>query len=69
MTQTVESTPQLRVVHALAESRKARHHRDCFCRMFDRQFCNSADALWQARLNRLLESLNDPQAASPHGSH
>lgn len=55
MSRTLESTPQLRVIHALAESRKARHHKDCHCRMFDRWACNAADALWQTRLNRLLD--------------
>lgn len=42
---------------ALAEARRARHHRDCHCRLFDRQFCNAADALWQRALNRELEQL------------
>lgn len=42
---------------ALAESRKVRHHRDCHCRRFDRQFCNAADALWQRAVNRCLEQL------------
>lgn len=57
MSRTLESTPQLRVMFALAEARKVRHHKDCHCRMFDRQFCNAADALWQNKLNRELESL------------
>lgn len=57
MSRTLESTPQLRVMFALAEARRVRHHKDCHCRMFDRQFCNAADALWQNKLNRELESL------------
>lgn len=57
MSRTLESTPQLRVMFALAEARKVRHHKDCHCRMFDKQFCNAADALWQNKLNRELESL------------
>lgn len=57
MAPTLKSTPQLRVMFALAESRKARHHRDCHCRMFDRLYCNAADALWQNNLNRELDTL------------
>ena len=55
LSRTLQSTPELRVLHALAEARKARHHKDCRCRMFDRQFCNAADALWQNRMNRFLD--------------
>ena len=58
MSRTLESTPQLRIVAALSEARKARHHRDCHCRMFQRQFCNAVDALFQAKLNRELEALS-----------
>jgi len=57
MARTLESTPQLRATYALSESRKVRHHRDCHCRMFERQFCNAADALWQAKLNRELDEI------------
>lgn len=57
MAHVIESTPQLRAVYALAEARKARHHPTCHCRMFDRQFCNAADALWQNKLNRELETM------------
>lgn len=57
MARTLKSTPELRIMHALSESRKCRHHKDCYCRIFDRHFCNAADALWQNRLNRELESL------------
>lgn len=60
MSRTLQSTPQLRIVAALAESRKVRHHRDCQCGAFDRRFCNAADALWQAKLNRELESMKRP---------
>ena len=61
MSRTLQSTPELRVMFALAEARKVRHHKNCHCRMFDRQFCNAADALWQAKLNRELESITrDP---------
>lgn len=57
MAPTLKSTPQLRVMFALAESRKARHHRDCHCRMFDRRYCNAADALWSRALERELSKL------------
>lgn len=65
MTNTVP-TPNLdgiktRIVGALSEARKVRHHRDCHCRMFDRQFCNAADALWQRALNRLLDDLTEQE--------
>lgn len=60
MSRTLQSTPQLRIVAALAESRRARHHRDCQCRRFDHQFCSAADALWQAKLNRELEAWRRP---------
>lgn len=57
MASTLESTPQLRAMFALAEARKQRHHRDCCCRMFEHQFCNAADALWQNKLNRELDEI------------
>lgn len=57
MATIVESTPQLRAVYALSQARKHRHHRDCFCRMFDKLYCNAADALWQNKMNRELESI------------
>lgn len=57
MARTLESTPQLRAMMALSESRKARHHKDCFCRIFDGMFCNAADALWQNKLNRELDGI------------
>ena len=67
MARTLESTPQLRAIYALAQARRNRHHRDCFCRMFDKQFCNAADALWQNKLNRELDSIaHDPSPPSPH---
>ena len=59
MPRTVESPPQLRARFALAESRRHRHHPTCYCRMFDRQFCNAADALWQNKLNRELDAIKD----------
>jgi hypothetical protein len=52
---TDTTTSETRIMVALQESRKARHRRDCHCRMFDRQFCNAADALWQRAMNRELE--------------
>jgi len=53
----MESTPQLRILYALAESRRCRHHRDCRCGQFDHRFCNAADAMWQQKLNRELEAM------------
>jgi hypothetical protein len=58
MSRTLESTPQLRVIFALAEARKVRHHRDCHCRMWQKTACNAADALWTQKMNVELESLS-----------
>lgn len=52
-----ESTPQLRILYALSESRRCRHHRDCQCHTFAQLYCNAADALWQNKLNRELEEM------------
>lgn len=61
MSRTVQSTPELRVMFALAEARKARHHKDCHCRMFQKTACSAADALWTQKMNRELESITrDP---------
>lgn len=61
MTQTLTANQlraaETKVIAALAEARKARHHRDCHCRMFDRQYCNAADALWQRALERELDRI------------
>lgn len=54
---TKVSTPQLRAMYALAESRKQRHHRDCCCLAFKHIACNAADALWQNKLNLELDLL------------
>lgn len=58
MSRTLQSTPQLRAIYALAQARRSRHHRDCCCRMFDRMYCNAADALWQTKLNRELDEIS-----------
>jgi len=50
-------TIKTRVIAALAEARKARHHRDCYCRHFDRSACNAADALWTRAYTRELSKL------------
>lgn len=55
MGRTLESTPQLRAAYALAQARKYRHHRDCFCRMYQRVACSAADAMWTAKLNAALD--------------
>lgn len=57
MSRTLESTPQLRVVYALAEARRVRHHKDCHCRVWQETACNAADALWTQKMNNELESL------------
>lgn len=46
-----------RVIAALAEARKARHHKDCHCRHFDGRWCNAADALWSRAADRELSKL------------
>jgi hypothetical protein len=46
-----------KIIEALAGARRARHHRDCYCRRFDGQFCNAADALWSRAANRELEEM------------
>ena len=53
-TATRRNTAELRVMTALAEIRKARHHKDCYCRMFDGNWCNAAEALWSRALEREL---------------
>lgn len=50
-------TAQNRIIHALAEARRVRHHRDCHCRLFDDQWCNAADALWTRAVNRELDQI------------
>lgn len=55
MSRILEATPQLRAAYALAQARKSRHHKDCFCRMFDRAFCNAVDAMWQQKMNLALD--------------
>ena len=64
MTRTELTANQMRdtetkVVIALAEVRKARHHRHCYCRTFDRIYCNAATALWERALERELGKLAD----------
>lgn len=65
MTETHQPVPvdtiKTRIIAALAEVRKARHHRDCHCRRFDHQYCNAADALWQRAINRELDNLTRSQ--------
>lgn len=56
MSRTIESTPQLRVLYALAEARRARHHDNCRCRRFDGLYCNAADALWSNKIDRELQA-------------
>lgn len=52
-------TIKTRIVKALAEARKARHHKDCHCRRFDGRYCNAAAALWERALERELANLKE----------
>ena len=52
-------TIKTRIVAALAEARKARHHKDCHCRLFDGRYCNATDALWSRALERELTKLSE----------
>jgi hypothetical protein len=60
MTQTQQQKPlpsaETKVIAALAEARKARHHKDCHCGRFH-GFCNAQDALWSRATNRILDEL------------
>ena len=51
---------ETRIVKALSEARRMRHHKDCHCRMFDGQFCNAMDALWTRAMNRELGQMRTP---------
>lgn len=55
---TPVDTIKTRIVAALAEARKARHHKECHCRRFDGRYCNAVDALWQRALERELGNLH-----------
>ena len=59
MDRTPDSTPQLRVIYALAQVRKYRQHPDCRCRMYQRTACTAAAALWENALNRELEKIRE----------
>lgn len=52
---------ETRIVKALHEARRQRHHRDCHCRRFDRQYCNAMDALWSRAMNRELGQMRTPK--------
>lgn len=68
MSRTLESTPQLRAKAALAEARKARHHKDCHCQQFDRRYCNAVDALLSNRIDRELDAISAQSAKAPHSA-
>lgn len=59
MTQQTKSydTIATQAVAALAEARKARHHRDCYCRQHRGRWCNAQDALWSRAADRCLQEL------------
>lgn len=52
----IEDT-KTKIIAALAQARRARHHRDCRCRMFQHVACNAADALWTRSMDRELDHL------------
>jgi hypothetical protein len=52
---------ETRIIAALAEARKVRHHRDCHCLMFEKTYCNAADALWSRCVDRELRIWADTQ--------
>lgn len=56
-TATSIDTTKTRIVAALAEARKARHHKHCYCRRYDGRYCNATDALWSRALERELNNL------------
>lgn len=58
---TTELDIHTKIVLALAEARKARHHRDCHCRMFQRVACNAADALWTRAMDREIDNMAQQQ--------
>ena len=45
---------ETRIIKALSEARRMRHHPTCHCRRFDREYCNAMDALWSRAMNREL---------------
>ena len=52
-------TAETRIIKALFEARRARHHRECQCRRFDGQWCNATEALWARAMNRDLVQMRD----------
>lgn len=59
-------TTHTRIIAALAEARKARHHRDCHCKRFDGRYCNAANALWERALERELGKLSEENNERQH---
>jgi hypothetical protein len=57
MAGTLQTTPQLRVMFALHKARLARHHRDCRCRMYQREACTEQDFVWTKTMNEELEQM------------
>jgi hypothetical protein len=57
MARTLQTTPQLRVMFALHKARLNRHHRDCRCRMYQRESCNEQDFVWTKAMNDELEQM------------
>lgn len=59
--QETRTDTETKVVAALAEARKARHHPDCHCRRFHGRWCNAADALWGRAMDRCLSQLQQKE--------
>lgn len=52
-----QTTPQQRITFALHKARLARHHRDCRCRMYQREACTEQDFVWTKAMNDELEQM------------
>lgn len=53
----LHATPQLRAAFALHKARTYRHHRDCQCRMWQREDCTQDSARWIRAMNKELEAM------------
>lgn len=53
----LKATPELRAAFALHKARLHRHSRDCQCRMWQREDCCEASALWIRAMNKELDAM------------
>ena len=56
MTSVDLSKPENRVVLALANARKHKHHRDCQCRTYQ-GYCNPSHKMWCLAIDRELSAI------------